>query len=124
VTILLGNGNGTFTQKADLSTGIFPPGLAVGNFGGTNGDLVVTNGLNTSSQATFFCERWERQLRPEKKARRCQEFLLGWQWRSMEPTLPFLTEPPPVRCPSSVPPMDRPLRKACPWAPIHLVSLR
>src|ERR1700691_3338881 len=33
VTILLGNGDGTFTQKADLSTGMFPPGLAVGNFG-------------------------------------------------------------------------------------------
>jgi hypothetical protein len=68
VTILLGIGDGTFTQKADLSTGIFPPRLAVGNFGGTNGDLVVTNGLNTSPQATFFCERWERQLRPERKS--------------------------------------------------------
>jgi hypothetical protein len=67
VTILLGNGDGTFTQKADLSTGMFPPGLAVGNFGGTNGDLVVTNGLNTSPQATFFVNDGKGNFTLKKK---------------------------------------------------------
>jgi FG-GAP-like repeat/FG-GAP repeat len=57
VTILLGNGDGTFTQSQDLTTpGIFPPGVASGNFGGGHGntDLVVSNGLASSPEVTFY----------------------------------------------------------------------
>jgi len=56
VTILLGNGDGSFKAGQTLTTGAFPPGIAVGNFGGVHGntDLVVTNGLTATPQATFF----------------------------------------------------------------------
>jgi hypothetical protein len=54
VNILLGNGDGTFTQSQDITTpGQFPPSIAVGNFGGGT-DLVVSNGLNTTPQVTFY----------------------------------------------------------------------
>jgi len=54
VTILLGNGDGTFTTKATLTTGQFPPSLAVGNFGGSGTDLVVSNGFATTPEVSFF----------------------------------------------------------------------
>ncbi len=55
VNILLGKGDGTFTEAQDLKTpGTFPVGVATGDFGGTNGDLVVANGLATSPQASFY----------------------------------------------------------------------
>lgn len=45
VSILLGNGDGTFTAKAcpNCTTGSSPAGIAVGNFGNGQMDLVVTN---------------------------------------------------------------------------------
>jgi Big-like domain-containing protein/VCBS repeat protein/FG-GAP repeat protein len=45
VSILLGNGDGTFTAKAcpNCTTGTGPYGIAVGNFGNGQLDLVVTN---------------------------------------------------------------------------------
>ena len=55
VDILLGNGDGTFGTPTIIPTdGLFPPGIAVGSFGGTHGDLVVTNGLATTPEATFY----------------------------------------------------------------------
>jgi hypothetical protein len=61
VTILLGNGDGSFKAGQTLSTGAFPSGIAVGSFGGGHGntDLVVTNGLSTTPQATFFLNNGE-----------------------------------------------------------------
>jgi hypothetical protein len=52
--ILLGNGDGTFSAPTLIPTLMFPTGVAVGNFGGTNGDFVVTNGLAASPNAAFF----------------------------------------------------------------------
>lgn len=51
VSVLLGNGNGTFRPKVDYAVGVAPQGVAVGDFNGDgNLDLVVTNsGSNTIS---------------------------------------------------------------------------
>ncbi len=43
VSILLGNGDGTFTAKATLTTGSSPYGIVAGNFGNGQMDLAVTN---------------------------------------------------------------------------------
>jgi len=47
ISILLGNGDGTFKPKADFSTGTTPEGVAVGDFNGDgNSDIAVTDSGN------------------------------------------------------------------------------
>jgi len=50
VSVLLGNGNGTFQTNTDYGVGVAPMGVAVGDFRG-NGklDLVTTNGESSSA---------------------------------------------------------------------------
>src|SRR5690348_16537464 len=44
VTVLLGNGNGTFQARVDYATGAFPQAVAVGDFNGDQKqDLAVAN---------------------------------------------------------------------------------
>jgi hypothetical protein len=59
VTVYLGNGDGTFTKSATITTGQFPTAIAVGNFGGGHGntDLAVTNGLSNSPQISIFLSK-------------------------------------------------------------------
>jgi hypothetical protein len=50
VTILLGNGNGTFTAAPSLASGINPTAMAAGDFNGDGKtDLVVDNNSSTGS---------------------------------------------------------------------------
>ena len=48
VTVLLGNGDGTFTAAASPATGSYPSFIALGDFNGDGKvDLAVANGDNT-----------------------------------------------------------------------------
>lgn len=54
VSVLLGNGDGTFQTKLDFSTGTAPWGIATGDFGNGAHDLAVTNsGSGTVSVLLF-----------------------------------------------------------------------
>jgi hypothetical protein len=49
VSVLVGNGNGTFQNAVNYSVGTFPDAIAAGNFNGNEGLAVVNNGDNTVS---------------------------------------------------------------------------
>jgi hypothetical protein len=79
VSILFGNGDGTFQPRVDYGTGLGPSSVAVGDFNGDgNLDLAVTN--SGSNSVSIFLNSGTRHICGEERLRHgvCSYFRRCW----------------------------------------------